>query len=175
MCVCVCVCSVLVAQSCLTLPSSSVHGVFQARRLEWLAISSLGDFSDPGIKPKSPALQAYSLLSVHIYICGIHLLIHSPVHGQHLGWYHILAIVNNSDMNIGMHISFQVTVFFFFSFSFSLSYIPGVELLDQTETLFIVLWGSYMLFTTVAVPIYIHINSVQRFPLLHVLANICYL
>ena len=62
-CVCVCVCSVLVAQSCLTLPSSSVHGVFQARRLEWLAISSLGDFSDPGIKPKSPALQTDSLPS----------------------------------------------------------------------------------------------------------------
>ena len=44
MCVCVCV---LVTQSCLTLcnpmfcspPSSSVHGVLQARILEWVAIS----------------------------------------------------------------------------------------------------------------------------------------
>ena len=44
-CVCVCVC-VLVAQSCLTLcdpidcspPGSSVHGILQARILEWVAI-----------------------------------------------------------------------------------------------------------------------------------------
>ena len=43
--VCVCVC-VLVTQSCLTLcnlmdcspPGSSVHGILQARILEWLAI-----------------------------------------------------------------------------------------------------------------------------------------
>ena len=115
-CVWVFVYTVLVAQSCLTLPSSSVNGIFQARRLEWLGIPSPGDFPDPGIKHKSPALQADSLLSVHIYICGI-LLIHSSVHGQHLGWYHILAIVNNSDMNIGMHVSFQVTVLFCFVFS----------------------------------------------------------
>ena len=40
-CVCVCVC-VLGAQSCLTLwdpPGPSVHGVLQARILEWVAIS----------------------------------------------------------------------------------------------------------------------------------------
>ena len=44
-CVCVCVC-VLIAQSCLTLgnpmdcslPGSSVHGILQARILEWIAI-----------------------------------------------------------------------------------------------------------------------------------------
>ena len=58
MCVCVCVCVCVrarartlvhsVAQSCLTLgspmdcspPGSSVHGIFQARILEWFAISS---------------------------------------------------------------------------------------------------------------------------------------
>ena len=45
-CVCVCVC-VLVTQSCLTLcdpmdcnlPGTSVHGILQARTLEWVAIS----------------------------------------------------------------------------------------------------------------------------------------
>ena len=60
---------VLVAQSCLTLcdpmdygPSgSSVHGISQARTLEWVAISFSGDLPDPGIKPESPALQADSL------------------------------------------------------------------------------------------------------------------
>ena len=58
-----------VAQLCLTLcnpmdyslPGSSVHGIFQARVLEWVAISFSGDLPDPGIKPGSPALQADSL------------------------------------------------------------------------------------------------------------------
>ena len=50
-CVCVCVC----AQSCLTLcnlkdcspPGSSVHGILQARTLEWVAISSSRGSSRP--------------------------------------------------------------------------------------------------------------------------------
>ena len=60
-----------VAQSCPALcdpvdcspPDSSVHGILQARILEWIAISFSGDLSDPGIKPGSPALQADSLPS----------------------------------------------------------------------------------------------------------------
>ena len=60
---------VLVAQSCLTLcnpvdcspPGSSVHGILQARILERVAIPSPGDLPNPGIKPRSPALQADSL------------------------------------------------------------------------------------------------------------------
>ena len=42
-----------------SLPGSSIHGVFQARILEWVAVSSPGDLPDPGIKPSSlmsPAL-----------------------------------------------------------------------------------------------------------------------
>ena len=44
-------------------PDSSVHGILQARILEWSATPSPGDLSDPGIEPISPALQAVSLLS----------------------------------------------------------------------------------------------------------------
>ena len=48
-------------QSCPTLcnpincgpPGSSVHGILQARILEWVAISTSGDLPDPGIKPAS--------------------------------------------------------------------------------------------------------------------------
>ena len=36
-----------------SLPGSSVHGILQARILEWAAFPSPGDFPDPGIKPKS--------------------------------------------------------------------------------------------------------------------------
>ena len=42
-----------------SLPGSSVHGILQARILEWVAISSPGDLPHLGIKPrslKSPAL-----------------------------------------------------------------------------------------------------------------------
>ena len=42
-------------------PGSSVHGIFQASILEWVAISSSGDPPDPGIEPASPALQMDSL------------------------------------------------------------------------------------------------------------------
>ena len=58
-----------VTQSCPTLsdpmdyslPGSSIHGIFQARILEWGAISFSRGSSDPGIEPRSPALQADAL------------------------------------------------------------------------------------------------------------------
>ena len=42
-------------------PGSSAHGISQARRLEWVAISFSRGFSWPGIRPTSSALQADSL------------------------------------------------------------------------------------------------------------------
>ena len=55
-CVCVCVCVCVHAQWCQTLsdpmdcslPGSSVHGILQARILEWVAIS----FSKGSLQPK---------------------------------------------------------------------------------------------------------------------------
>ena len=66
---CMCVKSL---QSCLTLcdpmdcssKGSPVHGVLQARILEWVATASSRGLPNPGIKPTScaaPALQADSL------------------------------------------------------------------------------------------------------------------
>ena len=37
-------------------PGSSVHGILQARLLEWLPFPSPGDLPDPGIEPVFPAL-----------------------------------------------------------------------------------------------------------------------
>ena len=83
-CVCLCVCMHLracsVAQSCLTLcdpvdcslPDSSVGGIYQARILEWVVISSSKGSSSPGIEPASPALQVDSLppeKPVCIHVC----------------------------------------------------------------------------------------------------------
>ena len=61
----------LVTQSCLTLcdamdcslPGSPVHGIFQARILEWVAFPPPGDLPNPEINLRSPALHVYSLLS----------------------------------------------------------------------------------------------------------------
>ena len=41
-----------------SLPGSSVHGIFQARILEWVAISFFRGSSQPRIKPISPAASA---------------------------------------------------------------------------------------------------------------------
>ena len=68
---CVCVCVHLAVKSHLT-PCNPmecsplgcfVHGILQARILEWIAFPSLVDLHDPRIDPGSPALQEDSLPS----------------------------------------------------------------------------------------------------------------
>ena len=44
-----------------SLPGSSVHGILQARILEWVAIPFSRGSSNPGIEPRSPVLLADSL------------------------------------------------------------------------------------------------------------------
>ena len=44
----------------------SVHIIFQARILEWVAISSSRDLSNPGTEPASPAWQVDSLPRSHL-------------------------------------------------------------------------------------------------------------
>ena len=53
-----------VAQSCLTLcdpMDDTVHGILQARILEWVAVSFSRGSSQPGIEPRSPSLPVDSL------------------------------------------------------------------------------------------------------------------
>ena len=62
----------LVTQLCLTLcdpmdgspPGSSVHGILQARILEWVAILFSREIPDPEIKPNS--VKKFSILSSQI-------------------------------------------------------------------------------------------------------------
>ena len=59
-----------VTKSCLnvcnpmncSLPGFSLHGISQARVLEWVAISFSGDLPNPGNESESPAWQVDSLL-----------------------------------------------------------------------------------------------------------------
>ena len=55
---------VKVAQSCPALYDSmnyTVHGILQARIMEWIDFLFSRDLLNPGIEPRSPALQADSL------------------------------------------------------------------------------------------------------------------
>ena len=60
---------VLITQSCPSLcdpmdystQESSVHGILQARILEWLPFPAPEDLPEPGTEPGSPTLQANSL------------------------------------------------------------------------------------------------------------------
>ena len=64
-----------------SLPGSSVHWIFQARILDWVAFASPGDFPDPGNEPRSPVLQADSLTSE---LLGKHVKV--------LNWYDIRSV-----------------------------------------------------------------------------------
>ena len=53
-------------QSCSTLCNSmdyTVHGILQARILDWVAMPFSRDLPNPGIEPSSPELQEDSLSS----------------------------------------------------------------------------------------------------------------
>ena len=77
-------CEYMCTQSCLThlwlhglsLPSSSVHGILQAKILEWVAVPPPGDLPDSGIKhaslgsPESPALAGGFFTTVPPWLCG---------------------------------------------------------------------------------------------------------
>ena len=75
-----------------------------------------------------------------VYVCVLyihHIFIHSSADG-HFAWFHILSVVNNAAINIGMYISFLISVF-----GFLLHLYPGVELLGHMTVTALVLLISF--------------------------------
>ena len=86
-----------------------------------------------------------------VYIYHV-LFVYSSIN-EHLVCFHILAILNNATVNIGVHVSFQGNVSIFFK-----KY-PEVKLLDHMVVLFLIFGGTSILFFIASAPIYISSNN----------------
>ena len=89
--------------------------------------------------------------------------IHSSVDG-HLGYFHVLAIVNSAAMNIVVHDSFWILVFS--------GYMPSSGIAGPYGNSIFSFLRNLQLFSIVAVSIYIPTNSAREFPFLHILSSI---
>ena len=101
--------------------------------------------------------------SIPLYICTPTSLSTHPS----MDHFHILAIANKAAMDIDLHLSFPMSVFF--------RYILGVKLLGYINcSVFTFLRNLYTV-SKVAPPTYIPTYRVGMFRLLHNLSNMCYL
>ena len=112
-------------------------------------------------------LNNIPMWGVCVCMCVFHVFfIHSSIN-EHLGYFHVLVIVNDAAMNTDRYLFKSV-------FLFPLDKHPEVVSLDQKVVLFLIFWGLCIVLFIVATPVYIPTNTVWGFPVIHILANTCY-
>ena len=95
----------------------------------------------------------------------VYLCVYTFVYWGNLGCFHVVAIMNNAVMKVGVQIYLWDTDFIAFE------YVLSVGLLDHIVVLFLISWGASI--SKMKVPRYIPNNSVQELPSLYILANTC--
>ena len=115
-------------------------------------------------------VECYS--SICVCVCGcVYLTSDLSIHSlMDTICFHILA-----PLWIMLQWTWEYRYLFDILFSFPLYIHSQVGLLGQVVVLFLVFWGTSILFSIVAVSIYIPNNSARGFPFLHTLNNTCYL
>ena len=146
---------------------------------EWLAtpVFSSGEFhgqrshghKDSGVQ--LIGLQSQTWLSDCVFILYIYIYIYhifvicSSING-HLGCFLILAIVNNAAVDMGVGCRYlQVSAFIFFG------KIPRSVIARSHGSYILIFWGTSILLSIVAAPVYIPTKGAWGFPFLHMLAS----
>ena len=106
-----------------------------------------------------------SFIFMAIYIC-IHLLF-PFICWWTIGLFPGLDFVNSAGINIGVHVSLNYSFVWWYAQEWICWIIWQLK--------FLVFWGTSILFSIVAAPVYIPTNSVGEFPFLHTLSSIGYL
>ena len=151
----------LVSKSCPTLckpmdrrlPFSSVYGISRAEYWSGLPFPSPENLSDLEME-----LHIFFIARCTLYRWGTGGFFNSVDDGLllkikligYLGCFHILAIVNSAAVN---------TQVYLFDMWFSLDICLRVGLLDHMATLLLVFWGTSLLLSIVAVPIYFPVTG----------------
>ena len=99
------------------------------------------------------------------YLMYVHIFIDSSVH-RLSDCFHVLAAVNSGAINIGVHVSFWIIVLS--------RCMPRSGIAGSTLILFLVFWGTSILFSIMSMPTYIP-DRAGSFPFLYTLFSICYL